>query len=100
MLLDEATSALDTLTEHSVQDALNTLGKQRTVIVIAHRLSTIKNADQIVVMHEGCVVERGSHDELLGIPGGHYAQLWQMQVRGNAGENPLVPPSKATEKRP
>lgn len=87
VLLDEATSALDTLTEHSVQDALNTLGKQRTVIVIAHRLSTIKHADQIVVMHEGTIVERGTHDELLAIPGGHYAQLWNMQVRGSLAES-------------
>lgn len=80
VLLDEATSALDTLTESSVQEALRVLSKNRTVLVIAHRLSTIRNADQIIVLDGGEVVERGNHFELLE-GGGHYAKLWNMQLR-------------------
>lgn len=80
VLLDEATSALDTVTESSVQEALRVLSKNRTVLVIAHRLSTIRNADQIVVLDGGEVVERGTHSELLD-KGDHYAKLWNMQLR-------------------
>lgn len=82
MLLDEATSALDTVTEHSIQGALNALGKHRTLLVIAHRLSTIKDAQQIVVLDDGHIVERGTHTELLSI-GGHYSKLWNMQIRSS-----------------
>ncbi len=81
VLLDEATSALDTVTEHSVQEALNALGRQRTVIVIAHRLSTIRNADQIVVLDDGYVVEKGTHNQLLSLGAdGFYSRLWNRQV--------------------
>lgn len=80
VLLDEATSALDTLTESSIQEALTTLGKNRTVLVIAHRLSTVRHADQIVVMDEGRVIEVGSHDELIAREGSQYGRLWMMQV--------------------
>ena len=78
LILDEATSALDTESERLVQDALEHLMKTRTTVAIAHRLSTIKNADEICVLHEGCIVERGTHDELLSIDG-YYKKLNDMQ---------------------
>ncbi len=79
LILDEATSALDTESEHLVQEALDKLMHGRTTLVIAHRLSTIKNADLIVVMHEGKVVEQGRHDELIAL-GGTYKHLVDMQT--------------------
>ena len=78
LILDEATSALDTESERLVQDALERLMKTRTTVAIAHRLSTIKNADEICVLHEGKIVERGTHDELLNIDG-YYKKLHEMQ---------------------
>ena len=78
MILDEATSALDTESEKLVQEALDNLMKNRTSIVIAHRLSTIKNADLICVFHEGEIVEKGTHDELLSL-NGIYTKLYTMQ---------------------
>jgi len=78
LILDEATSALDTESERLVQDALERLMKNRTTIVVAHRLSTIKNADKICVMHEGRIVEQGSHRELLAL-NGYYTKLCDMQ---------------------
>lgn len=76
-ILDEATAALDTVTEREVQEALVTLGRDRTVLVIAHRLSTIKDADLILVLERGVVVERGTHEELIGLLGGRYARMWE-----------------------
>ena len=78
LLLDEATSALDTASERLVQDALDHLSRGRTTLVIAHRLSTIRNADKIVVMESGRVVEQGSHDQLMA-KGGAYARLVALQ---------------------
>ena len=78
LILDEATSALDTESERLVQEALDRLMKNRTTLVIAHRLSTIRNADQICVMHEGKIVERGTHDELIAM-NRYYKKLVDMQ---------------------
>ena len=78
LILDEATSALDTESERLVQDALERLMKTRTTVAIAHRLSTIKNADEIYVLHEGHIVEQGSHDKLMSA-NGYYRKLHDMQ---------------------
>lgn len=83
VLLDEATSALDTLTEKSVQDALDRLGADRTVLVIAHRLGTIRHADNIIVLEQGVAAEQGTHDELLELKG-LYADMWNMQLHSSS----------------
>src|SRR5690606_9563500 len=85
LVLDEATSALDTRTEHAVQSALAELGRGRTVLTIAHRLSTVRDADLIVVLDRGRVVERGSHEQLLA-RGGAYAALLAAAGEASAEE--------------
>lgn len=80
LILDEATSALDTESERMVQDALEKLMSTRTTVAIAHRLSTIKHANEICVLHEGCIVERGTHEELMS-KDGYYKKLHDMQER-------------------
>ncbi|WP_084269732.1 ABC transporter ATP-binding protein [Patulibacter minatonensis] len=81
LILDEATSALDTRTEHAVQEALERLSENRTTIAIAHRLSTVRDADRIVVLDRGRIVEQGTHDDLLAA-GGHYAALVERDREG------------------
>jgi ATP-binding cassette subfamily B protein len=78
LMLDEATSALDTHTEREIQSALDTVSKNRTTLVIAHRLSTVVEADEILVLEHGVVVERGTHDELIA-RGGLYRSMWERQ---------------------
>ena len=82
LILDEATSSIDTRTEHKIQQAFQTLMKGRTSFIVAHRLSTIREADTILVMNAGKIIESGTHDELLK-NGGFYAKLWGSQFEGN-----------------
>lgn len=79
LILDEATSSLDTESEKLVQDAINNMTQNRTSVVIAHRLSTIRNADEIVVLSKGRIVERGSHEQLMQIENGNYRRLVELQ---------------------
>lgn len=90
LLLDEATSAVDSNTESDIQVALDRLRAKRTTFVIAHRLSTISSADRILVVHEGQVVESGSHQELLRKEGGRYQNLWQNQFGGIQDGKPAL----------
>ncbi len=83
LLLDEATSALDTRTEQEIQSALHTVAANRTTLIIAHRLSTIVDVDEILVMGQGRILERGSHRALLE-RGGHYARMWAAQAEEDA----------------
>ena len=78
LILDEATSSLDSISEQVILDALNEVSRQRTTLVIAHRLSTVSDADTILVMEQGEIVESGSHNALLAL-NGYYARLWQQQ---------------------
>ena len=89
LILDEATSALDSESEHYIQAALERVMKDRTSLVIAHRLSTIKHADKILVMQNGCIVEQGTHQELLVLEG-HYAQLHNVQQFGLVREDAIA----------
>ena len=79
LILDEATSALDTGTEQEIQTALRSLARDRTTLTIAHRLSTVVDADQIIVLDQGSVAERGTHQELL-TRDGVYARMWALQA--------------------
>jgi ATP-binding cassette, subfamily B, heavy metal transporter len=88
LVLDEATSALDTFTEHEIQDALDRVSRGRTTLVIAHRLSTVVNADEIIVLDKGVIVERGRHEQLLAA-GGVYARMWNRQREVDAAEETI-----------
>jgi subfamily B ATP-binding cassette protein MsbA len=89
LLLDEATSALDPRSERLVQEAIDRLMRDRTVLVIAHRLSTVRHADRIVVLDEGRVIEQGTHDELFRA-GRLYRRLYDLQFRDESAEGALV----------
>jgi ATP-binding cassette, subfamily B, heavy metal transporter len=89
LLLDEATSALDSHTEKEIQDALDRVSRNRTTLVIAHRLSTIIGADEIIVLDQGIIVERGSHHQLLA-SGGLYASMWNRQREAEAAREKLA----------
>ncbi len=81
LILDEATSALDTRTERAIQEELKQIAQHRTTLIIAHRLSTIVDADEIIVLDHGRVLEQGSHRDLV-LQGGRYAQMWNLQQAG------------------
>jgi len=98
VILDEATSALDSQTEEKVQQALHILSDQRTVLAIAHRLSTIRNFSQILVLENGEIIERGTHDELRAKEGSKYAAMWNRQAAGNFEEDkPTLPIPETTD---
>jgi ATP-binding cassette subfamily B protein len=90
LVLDEATSSLDSVTEAEVREALEDAAKGRTTLVVAHRLSTVADADEIIVLADGKVAERGSHEALLA-KGEVYAELWEMQARMNAQVVAVIP---------
>ena len=94
LILDEATSALDTRTEREIETALRTVSAHRTTLVIAHRLSTVTDADEILVLNEGRVAERGTHGSLLAA-GGLYARMWALQI-----EQGEVPAPEAAQSMP
>jgi ATP-binding cassette subfamily B protein len=89
LLLDEATSALDTNTEKDIQAALRNVSRNRTTLVIAHRLSTVVDADEIIVLDQGRIAERGTHTELLALPEGRYATMWRRQQEAVAAAEKL-----------
>jgi ATP-binding cassette subfamily B protein len=89
LILDEATSALDTKTERDIQSALDAVSANRTTLVIAHRLSTVVNADEIIVLRDGLIAERGRHQQLLARDG-LYAQMWSRQREASEAEELLA----------
>jgi subfamily B ATP-binding cassette protein MsbA len=90
LILDEATSALDNESERYIQAALLQVMQKRTTLVIAHRLSTVQSADKIIVLHQGRIVEQGTHEALLAL-GGHYTQLYHVQYTGESHESGMLP---------
>ena len=92
VILDEATSALDSVTERYIQEGMMRLMEKRTTIIIAHRLSTLNQVDRILVFNQGCILEDGTHTQLLQAPQGHYAKMWNMQAGGFLPEHWEDPP--------
>jgi ATP-binding cassette, subfamily B, heavy metal transporter len=90
LLFDEATSALDTRTERAIQSSLHEVSRGHTTLVIAHRLSTVVDADEIIVLHDGRIEERGAHSSLLALDG-HYASMWQRQQESQRDETEVEP---------
>jgi ATP-binding cassette subfamily B protein len=99
LIFDEATSALDSKSEKAIQAELDRIAVGRTTLVIAHRLSTVMDADAILVMDAGRIIERGTHAQLLA-RGGHYAQMWRLQLEQGADAHPAVTPSHIPESVP
>jgi ATP-binding cassette subfamily B protein len=97
LILDEATSALDTATEQEIQSSLDLVSKGRTTLVIAHRLSTVIGADEIIVLRDGQIAERGRHADLLAVPDGLYAQMWTRQSEAIEAEARLRAAREADE---
>jgi ATP-binding cassette subfamily B protein len=97
LILDEATSALDTATEQEIQSSLDLVSKDRTTLVIAHRLSTVIGADEIIVLRDGQIAERGKHADLLAVPDGLYAQMWTRQSEAIEAEARLRAAREADE---
>ena len=89
LLFDEATSSLDSKSERSILVALGEIAEGHTSLVIAHRLSTIVDADKIVVLHQGAIVEQGNHEQLLALDG-RYAELWSTQLRSTPLSSPQL----------
>ena len=96
LILDEATSALDTRTEQEIQGAFRAAMAHRTTLVIAHRLSTVIDADEIIVLHDGAIEERGSHAALLA-RGGLYARMWMMQASEEPAREAAIAPLSAND---
>jgi len=94
LILDEATSALDSRTEEAIQQVLGAIAQRRTTIIVAHRLSTVIDADEIIVLDKGAIVEQGSHAALLA-HGGLYAQMWTRQAMERSGEGKRAEPVDA-----
>ncbi len=90
LILDEATSSLDSLSEQAILTALKEVSQRRTTLVIAHRLSTVMDADSILVMEGGKIVESGHHQDLLA-RNGHYARLWFQQHQSDGGDTEIQP---------
>ena len=89
LIFDEATSALDSHSEQAINKELQSLSHNKTTLVIAHRLSTIIDADCIIVLEQGCIVERGTHEELLSL-GGRYAKMWALQQTESFPSSPTI----------
>ena len=90
LFFDEATSALDSNTEREIQTNLEEISKDRTTLIIAHRLSTVVHADQILVLEQGTIVERGTHQQLL-TNGGKYARMWEEQEKEKGDRATMAP---------